>query len=408
MPIFPRSKSTTRSFGLVRFGVLLAVVLLGVVGFASPVRAGPPPSAVAVIGTALPPGWEQCILEGIGASPTPEDVANLDEWQVVEGGSTNNAAAYNPFNVRQVTDSNGAPLSVVMTSDGFPAFATWTDGCAATVATLLQPSMAPIVSALKAGNIAVPGIFLYDVDQSPWCAPSADGIPCYASEILAGEIVEALVDGSSGQLKGSLTSYSDTGTDLRSYEEDAYVTAADQNVVAAKNAVLVSAQQAVAAAHRTLSAATLALRRLALDDYTNDAASRFESSLPLLGSPDQRDTIGEFFRTVAASLLTNRYNQAQAGVKVSISKRRAAQGSLNRATAVLDATEAVENQALSGLETDAKGIEAGLACPAPPLTTAAASPVDSQDGAAQLWGTLQDCLAPTLQLASPTNVAAAS
>jgi hypothetical protein len=396
----------TRTFGLIRFGVSLAVVMLGLVGFASPVRASPPPSPV--IGTALPPGWEQCILEGVGASPTPEDIANLDEWQVVEGGSTNNTAAYNPFNVRQVTDSSGAPLSAVITSDGFPAFPTWTDGCAATVATLLQPTMAPIVTALKAGNIAVPGIFLYDVDQSPWCAPSADGIPCYASEVLAGEIVETLLDGSSGQLKGSLTSYSDTGADLRSYEEDAYVTDAEQGVVAAKNGLLVSAEQAVSVAHRTLSTATRALRRLALDDYTDDAASRFESSLPLLGSPDQRDTIGEFFRTIAASLLTDRYDQARAGVKLSISKRRAAQASVDRATSVLDATEAVENQALSGLEADAKGIEAGLACPAPPLMTAAASPVDSQDGAAQLWGTLQDCLAPTLQLASPTNDSAAS
>jgi hypothetical protein len=398
----------TRTFGLLRLGVSLAIVMLGAVGFATSVRASPPPNAVAVTGTPLPPGWEQCILEGIGASPTPEDVANLDEWQVVEGGSTNNAAAYNPFNVRQVTDSSGAPLPAVMTSGGFPAFPTWPDGCAATVATLLQPSMVPIVTALRAGNIAVPGIFLYDVDQSPWCAPSADGIPCYASEILAGEIVETLVSGSSGQLKGSLTSYSNTGSDLKSYEEDAYVTASEQNVVAAKNAMLVSAQQAVTAARGTLARATSALRRLALDDYTDDAASRFESSLPLLGSPDQRDTIGQFFRGIAASLLTDHWDEARAGVKASISKRRAAQASLAQATAVLDATQNIESQALSGLEADAKGIEAGLACPAPPLVTAAASPVDSQDGAAQLWGTLQDCLAPTLQLVSPTDVAATS
>jgi len=57
------------------------------------------------------------------------------------GGSTNNTAAYNPFNVRQVTDSTGAALPAVVMSDGFPAFATWAAGCAATVAALLQPIM---------------------------------------------------------------------------------------------------------------------------------------------------------------------------------------------------------------------------------------------------------------------------
>ena len=201
----PPRKLTSRIFGHVRLGTLLAIVLLEVVGLSSRVLANTPPSPGAGIGTPLPPGWELCVLQGVGAAGTADNVANLDEWQVAEGGSTNNTAAYNPFNTRQVTDSTGAPLPVVISSDGFPAFATWAAGCSATVATLLQPSMAPIVDALIAGAVSPPGIFLSDVDQSPWCAPSADGIPCYATEILGGELLESLFGGGSGQLKDALT-----------------------------------------------------------------------------------------------------------------------------------------------------------------------------------------------------------
>lgn len=397
-----------RIFGPLRLGVSLAIVVLGVVALGSPVRANPSPNPGAVVGTPLPSGWELCVLEGVGASGTADNVADLDEWQVVEGGSTNNTAAYNPFNVRQVTDSTGAALPAVVMSDGFPAFATWAAGCAATVAALLQPIMIPIVTALRAGDVAVPGIFLFDVDQSPWCAPSADGIPCYASEVLAGEIVQALLNGSSRQLKSSLTSYSNTGADLRSYQEAAYVVVADQNIVVAKNVLLAASEQAVSVARATLSRATRALRRLALDDYTDAAASRFESSLPLLGSPDQRDSIGQYFLNIAASLLTGHYDRAEAAVKASISKRQAAEASVAHATSALDSAQSAESVTLSGLDSDVKGIEAGLACTVPSVVTAVASPAGNQGGAGQLWGALQDCLAPPDQTGAPVTASATS
>ena len=41
-----------------------------------------------------------------------------------------------------------------------------------------------ITAALRAGNVAPPSVFLADVDKSQWCAPSADGTPCYASRIV--------------------------------------------------------------------------------------------------------------------------------------------------------------------------------------------------------------------------------
>lgn len=335
------------------------------------------------------------MLEGVGAPVTQNGTVDLDEWQVVEGGSTNNTASYNPFNALQVTDSTGAALPAVVSSNGFPAFPSWVTGCAATVAALLQPSMAPIVTALRAGGDSVPGVFLVAVDQTPWCAPSADGIPCYASQILEGEIVDALLHGSSAaQLEGSLTSYSGTGADLRSYEENAYVATADQNLVTAKTQLLTLSEQALSVAQGALSRAAGSLRRLALDDYTGDTASRFQSSLVMLGSPDEQDTIGQYFRDIAASRLTDNYDHAEMGVKSAILKRQAAQASVVHATSVLDSAQAAENQALTALEVDAKNIEAGLACAAPAVATAPAIPVDNQGSVGQLWQALQDCLAP--------------
>ena len=332
-------------------------------------------------------------------------MANLDEWQVVEGGSTNNTAAYNPFNTRQATDSQGTPLPVAVSSDGFPAFTTWIAGCAATVAALLQPSMAPIVTALKAGDVSVPGIFLSDVDQTPWCAPSADGVPCYASEILAGELVETLVNGSTAHLQGALTSYSNVGTDLHSYEEDASSIAVDQQLLVARNEQVAVTAHEVSVAQGTLSGATGALRGLAIDDYTTDEMVRSDATLQLFSPPDDRDLATQYFRSVAASLLTLHYDQAEATVNASMSKRQTAETSVAQATSLLDAATAAENQALSGLEADVKAVEAGLACPSPPLITAAASSVGgevgSQASVGLLWTALQQCLAPPAQLAAP-------
>ena len=58
--------------------------------------------------TPLPPGWELCVLQGLNAPVTAANVTDLDQWQAAEGGSTNNTAAYNPFNTRRMTDARGA------------------------------------------------------------------------------------------------------------------------------------------------------------------------------------------------------------------------------------------------------------------------------------------------------------
>lgn len=403
MPIFPQRRFKARIVGRFRLPISVATAVLGVVGLGSSVGASPSPSPGTGIGTLLPPGWELCVLQGVGASGTQDNVTNLDEWQVAEGGSTANNAAYNPFNTRNVTDSNGTPVPALVSSDGFPAFTTWAAGCAATVATLLQPNMAPIVAALKTGNISPPGLFLSEVDRSPWCAPSADGVPCYASQILAGQLIKALIGGSSRQLKDALTSFSNTGSDLRSYEQDAYVAAADQTLLAAKDEQLAVTAQEVAVAQGTLSRATRALRQLALDDYTSASGVRTDAHLQLFGPSNDQAAVAQYLGNIVASVLTVRYDQAKAVVRTSIAKEQEATASVAQATTVLDSAAAAESKALSGLEADVKGIETGLSCTAPSLIDVAAPPLDNQSSAAQLWTTLQNCLAPTPQVGTPAT-----
>jgi len=389
VPVPHHGKLTARILG-----TSFAMLGLGVV-IEAPAGAVPAPKASIVVGTPLPTGWEACVLDGVDAPSTADNVADLDQWQVAEGGSTNNAAAYNPFNTRQVTDPTGAPLPADISTQGFPAFSTWAAGCAATVATLLRPDMVPIVTALQAGNVSPPGIFLSDVDQTPWCAPSVDGIPCYASEVLAGELVLALLTGGSGPLSDALTGYSDTSTDLSDYQAAAYVNATDQGVLTTKTQQLTLAESQVSAARRTLAAKASALRRLAIDDYVNGQTVSSNMKVLLFEPEGDHDALTQFFRGVAGNLLVGDYDQAKATVRTSVKRRLAASESVSQARSVLASAQAAENQDLSQLQGDAKSIETAKACTAPPVITPAASSVGGPETPSQLWDTLQDCLAPT-------------
>jgi hypothetical protein len=376
-------------------GTSLALVGLGVVCLDAPIGATTAPSPAPVAGTPLPSGWELCILQGVGASVTDDDVADLDEWQVAEGGSTNNAAAYNPFNTHQVTDSSGTPLPAHATSNGPPAFTTWAAGCAATVATLLTPAMAPIVTALQAGDVTPPGIFLADVDETPWCAPSVAGIPCYANEVLAGELVGTLLNGSTGPINDALTAYSATSSDLSAFVEAASVTAADQAVVATKTQQLAVAETEVSATQRTFAAANLALRRLAINDYTTGRMLSDAATFQLSGPPDEQGMISRYFRGIAVNLLVGQFDEAEAAAKTALALRATATAAVAQATTVLDAASAAQTQDLSQLEGDVKSIETARSCPAPPVVTPTASPAVGGGSPSQLWQQLQGCLAPT-------------
>jgi hypothetical protein len=109
--------------------------------------------------TPLPQGWESQILQALGAPVNPQTIGDLDLWQRYEGGSTLNAASYNPLDT-----TLREPGSSAMNSVGVQAFPNWQEGLAATVSTLKQNNMAGILRALQSGG----GGFSSAVNASPW------------------------------------------------------------------------------------------------------------------------------------------------------------------------------------------------------------------------------------------------
>ena len=319
----------SRFTSCVRVALVLTLASLGVCAFASAASAtSAAPSMVAAPGdTALPAGWELCVLQGVTAPATRANVDDLDEWQAAEGGSTNNSAAYNPFNTRRTTDVNNAPIpGVVMSSNGFPAFPTWLEGCAATTATLLQPNMSAIVAALRAGNVAPGGVFLADVDQSPWCAPSAGGTPCYADKILSvsGGVASALLTSSA-----ALSVYGNVKLDVGAYQAAVTTSSADQSVLVSVHQELTAASSAVSGAEDKLDVAQTALRRFAVDEYVS-AGLYVSSSLTNVGGTapfgpvDANGVAARQYESVAANDLLSRLEGATATASAALARRDAA------------------------------------------------------------------------------------
>lgn len=355
-------KLTTALF---RIALALGVAALGAA--AVPWAFGGP-SAVAGAdgggGTPLPDGWELCVLQGVAGPATQNNVADLDEWQAAEGGSTNNTAAYNPFNTSRTTDVNNNPLPEIISANGFPAFADWISGCAATVATIMQPNMAPILSALKAGNVSPPQAFLAEVDQSQWCAPSADGTPCYSSMILgtAGSLAASVLKQSS-----ALNVYSNVQSDLRSYQLAVGSVSSAQQGVATTSQQLTAAQSALSAAQNKATDAEKALRKFAISEYINSGL--YQSSFVASGStnspfgtPSPQGVIAHQYATVIASNLLTQSQAAAAAAKTSLAHRNATQKSLQVEEATLVSDNDAENRSLEKLVADVTTLEKAGAC----------------------------------------------
>src|ERR1700735_210978 len=266
----------TRIFRSVGFVLALATAGLGLGAFAW--TTGGPAAAQGGGFTPLPPGWELCVLEGVGAPATAANVADLDQWQAAEGGSTNNSAAFNPYNTLRTIDNTRAAIpGAVDSGNGFSVFPSWAAVCAATVATLFQPNMWVITAALRAGNIAPPAAFLAVVDQSSWCAPSPTGVPCY---------VHAM-EGTPGSLaldvpaSSALDVYTNVNTDLQSYQQSIAAVTADQNAVAERDLALAGSETQVAQARDKFGAASRALQGFAISEYVN---SGLYSGAPLVSN----------------------------------------------------------------------------------------------------------------------------
>jgi hypothetical protein len=315
--------------------------------------------AVAVVGTPLPPGWELCVLAGVSAPATRANVADLDEWQAAEGGSTNNTAAYNPFNTMRTTDAQGAPLPVSSMVGGFPAFPDWLTGCSATVATLLQPNMWVITAALRTGNVAPPGQFLVDVDGSAWCAPTAAGQPCYETAIAAsGGSIPGVVASSA-----ALSVYGNVQSDLHAYQLATTTVGAQQNTQAASAVEVVKAQRNVVTAQGHYDQVEHELGTFAVSEYIHNGL--YDSSTLAAGgstSESQTNLASQQYTNVAANDMLNTVQEASAALTTARGDLADANRGLQRAGAALLADEAAESHALGRLLDDVATLQTAGAC----------------------------------------------
>jgi hypothetical protein len=356
----------------VRVAVVVAALAVG--GLLLPATPTGPAAAVSDVGTPLPPGWELCVLQGVGAPVTNANVADLDEWQAVEGGSTDNTAAFNPYNTRGTTDLNGVALPETMSANGFPAFATWAAGCAATVATLEQTNMWAIDIALRSGNVSPPAAFLATVDQTQWCAPS-NGQPCYLAEI----------SGASGNSDGSgstatngvpavliassaLAVYGDVHNDLNGYQLAAAAVASDETAHAVLSQSLVTSDATLARTQDAAAAVEQRLGKFGVAEYMT--GSLFEGSVFLGGTnaaaqSRNGEAATQYTRATAAGLVS-RSQAAQASVAAAQAARDGVARQLQAATATLAADAAAENRALVTLLADETTLQNAGACTAVP------------------------------------------
>ena len=360
---------------------MLALASVGLGGGALAWTASSPAAAQPGAYTPLPPAWELCVLEGLAAPATPANIADLDEWQAAEGGSTNNTAAFNPFNSLRTTDVTGAPIPGVDTSNNFPAFSTWAAGCSATVATLYQPNMWVITAALRAGNVTPASAFLAVVDQSAWCAVSPAGVPCYVNEVLSGaDTLPASLPVSS-----ALNVYGNVTTDLASYQKSIETVSADQSEVGIRDLALAAAESNVATARSQLSATSRSLQKFAVSEYVS---SGLYSGAPLVSNGgtqpltsrtpvDSDGVVAQEYLGVTASNLLSQEGAANGVFKDAEQRRDAASKALAQAAVALTSDQSAEDHDLTQLITDVGTLEHAGACATVTITPPPSSGTDA-------------------------------
>lgn len=397
----------------VRLALAAASAVLGVCAYAPGAGASLKASGA---DTPLPAGWELCILQGVSAPATQANVADLDGWQLAEGGSTNNTAAYNPFNTSRTTDVHNTPLPQTISANGFPAFTDWIAGCAATVATILQPNMTPVAAGLLAGDVSPPPAFLAIVDQSPWCAPSPDGTPCYADMIggATGSLAEAVLNASS-----ALNVYGNVRSDLHGYQQQVAAVATAQQAVTTTNQQLSAAQSLLSTARRNAANAQTALRRFAVNEYVSSGLYQISpivsgpGSGPF-GTPSQSGVVAQQYATVVAADLLTQAQATAAAAKAALAQKNAIQRTLQQDVATLLSDTNAQNRSLVRLVADVATLQKAGACTTAVITTptpaAAPTPPSGSPSSTSLASpepatttTTTTTVAPTTTTTAPTT-----
>jgi len=103
------------------------------------------------------PGWQDQILQGVGAPSTPQNMQLMNAWAQAEGGGASN----NPFNTTQM-----APGATAYNSAGVRNFTTPQQGIQATIDTLQNGYYPDILSSLRSGGSAM--ATAQAIANSPW------------------------------------------------------------------------------------------------------------------------------------------------------------------------------------------------------------------------------------------------
>jgi hypothetical protein len=124
-----------------------------------------------------PSDFSKAVLSGLGIGTSVADVTNLNAWQQHEGQWTVSSPAYMAQNMHD-------PLNTTLSMPGSKqlsgtmSYPSWQEGVSATISTIKQSNMAPILASLKANdNLAS---FSKALESTPWAA-SAYGGQSFAS-----------------------------------------------------------------------------------------------------------------------------------------------------------------------------------------------------------------------------------
>jgi len=372
-----------------------AVLVFGVLGsLAGVVSSGASTFTPQItFGVPLPTAWEICVLQSVGAPVTQANVAALDLWQVAEGGSTNNGNSYNPYNTKRFTDNTGAQLPATPMPNGFPAFANWPAGCAATAATILQSNMANIHAWLVAGNIPSPSAFLSIVDTTPWCAPD-NGVPCYALLIAAN--VQA------PSQSPAMTMMANSTSDVTAYDQAVAQVTSLSATLATQRQELVDAENTVVADQQAADAAQAKLRQLAIYDYTSNSNLDRVANLTQFQAQTQSDQLTQFYEHLDTSNEVTVFAQAQATLSQGVAHRADVANAVARTTSALGAAQNTEATDLGHVESDIAGIVGAGGCPGlPQAQTVSAGSNDAAATVSALQGCVTTLITPPPPATTP-------
>ncbi|MGO8683738.1 MAG: coiled-coil domain-containing protein [Thermoleophilia bacterium] len=112
-------------------------------------------------GDYTPQTWAQALLRDAHLPTTTANLSAIVAWEMAEGGNWYNGARYNPLDTTMPE-----PGASDMNAVGVKAYASWSEGLTATIATLENGDYANIIAALRAGQNAA--AVAAAVAVSPW------------------------------------------------------------------------------------------------------------------------------------------------------------------------------------------------------------------------------------------------